>query len=370
MRRTILSSVVTAALGCAPAISAAQAPFDFDYVASGPTGARPALVFNDGKHTWIQPVAGKEMEVVGMPSRRSGPYIVVPGLPERILVSSGGATGIIARASSAEAWTPPSVRCESATTYVSFQKLRSRPDDSGERTIASIILEARRAERIVVTGHPDSKSKTLAENRARYVRERLIDAGVPDSVIEVRVELRPSPEREAKIEMKMPCQIIPDAPRANRAEPVPAAEPAIQTPMPDDAKAMQAAPAGASGQPPAPAAAASAGPFAMANAPAHEVSATDEAPPAQNDPAKSTPPSATFALRAGDRLSHALRAFLALHGVGLEWKAKYDLEITSDTEIGGADWKKTTAAAMEAAGFSAVFVRENNIVYVTDQPGR
>lgn len=373
MKRTILSSFVAAALGCASAGAEAQTPLDFDYVASGPAGARPALVFNDGKDTWIQPGSGREIEVVGMPSRRSGPYLVVPGIPERIVVSSGGATGVIARASSPEVWTPPSVRCAEQTAHVSFQRLRSYPDERGERAIASIIHEAKRAERIVVTGRPDAKSRTLAENRARRVRERLIASGVPDAIIETRVELKPSPGHEAEVEMRMPCRIVPNHPKTDRPGPIPAQATGNPAPMPNAGNASPAASKGAAE--PAPArneapVTADVPPPAMAGSPASEVRAADQAPQAQNDQTHSAPPSATLAIRSGERLSQALRAFLALHGVGLEWRAKTDLEITRETEIGGADWKKTTAAAMKAAGLSAVLVRENNTVYVTDRQER
>jgi hypothetical protein len=71
-------------------VSAASTdPFDFDYEIAGNVLERPALVFNDGTDTYLQPRVGQNLKVDGGHSQ--GPYIVVPGTPEEIHYSTGGA---------------------------------------------------------------------------------------------------------------------------------------------------------------------------------------------------------------------------------------------------------------------------------------
>jgi hypothetical protein len=71
------------------ASAASTDPFDFDYEIAGNVLERPALVFNDGTDTYLQPRVGQNLKVDGGHSQ--GPYIVVPGTPEEIHYSTGGA---------------------------------------------------------------------------------------------------------------------------------------------------------------------------------------------------------------------------------------------------------------------------------------
>ena len=65
-------------------------PFDFDYEISGGIAERPALIFNDGSKTYIQPRAG---QVITAPDGHpEGPYVVVDGTPETITYSVAGHT--------------------------------------------------------------------------------------------------------------------------------------------------------------------------------------------------------------------------------------------------------------------------------------
>jgi len=74
------------------ASAASTDPFDFDYEIAGNVLERPALVFNDGTDTYLQPRVGQNLKVDGGHSQ--GPYIVVPGTPEEIHYSTGGAVAI------------------------------------------------------------------------------------------------------------------------------------------------------------------------------------------------------------------------------------------------------------------------------------
>lgn len=65
--------------------SAATSPLDFSYRTSGVAAVRPSLVFNDGEDTYIQPSGRtKIVWLKGGEAERSGPYVIVKGLPQKI----------------------------------------------------------------------------------------------------------------------------------------------------------------------------------------------------------------------------------------------------------------------------------------------
>lgn len=82
-----------------PVTASANAPFDFSYRVTGATNLQPALIFNDGVDTYIEPgVGGDALRVVGAQSSRQGPYIVVFGLPDEFaLVNSRNERATIRR---------------------------------------------------------------------------------------------------------------------------------------------------------------------------------------------------------------------------------------------------------------------------------
>ncbi|MCP3712593.1 TrbG/VirB9 family P-type conjugative transfer protein [Paraburkholderia sp. CNPSo 3274] len=89
MTRRLLTLATLCAIGAAQIASAANTdPFDFDYEIAGGIAERPALVFNDGTKTYIQPRAGQTISVAG--SHREGPYMVVDGTPATIQLSVAG----------------------------------------------------------------------------------------------------------------------------------------------------------------------------------------------------------------------------------------------------------------------------------------
>lgn len=68
-------------------IAYADSPLNFNYTATGHNGIRPALIFNDGIDTYIQPMEGQQLE--GNISR-SGPYYVMKGTPSYLNVQING----------------------------------------------------------------------------------------------------------------------------------------------------------------------------------------------------------------------------------------------------------------------------------------
>lgn len=63
-------------------------PFDFDYEIVGGIVERPALIFNDGEKTYIQPRAGQIITADG--GHSEGPYVVIDGTPETITYRVAG----------------------------------------------------------------------------------------------------------------------------------------------------------------------------------------------------------------------------------------------------------------------------------------
>ncbi|EIM96701.1 hypothetical protein WQE_32806 [Paraburkholderia hospita] len=87
MKHTL--TIIALAVFSLSASAASTDPLDFDYQINGNMTERPALVFNDGTDTYIQPRAGQLLRVDG--GHAEGPYIVVAGTPDVISYSVGGA---------------------------------------------------------------------------------------------------------------------------------------------------------------------------------------------------------------------------------------------------------------------------------------
>lgn len=90
MKHTV-SRIALACIALLNAMTAHAAntdPFDFDYEISGGIAERPALIFNDGSKTYIQPRAGQVITAAG--GHPEGPYVVVDGTPESITYTVAG----------------------------------------------------------------------------------------------------------------------------------------------------------------------------------------------------------------------------------------------------------------------------------------
>jgi hypothetical protein len=88
MKHTL--TIIALAVFSLSASAASTDPLDFDYQINGNMSERPALVFNDGTDTYLQPRAGQVLKVEG--GHAEGPYIVVSGTPEVISYSVGGSS--------------------------------------------------------------------------------------------------------------------------------------------------------------------------------------------------------------------------------------------------------------------------------------
>ncbi|RQV14927.1 hypothetical protein DF039_21020 [Burkholderia cenocepacia] len=88
MKHTIkFLACAASAIVCAAASAANTDPFDFDYDILGGISERPALIFNDGEKTYIQPRAGQVIVADG--GHTEGPYVVVEGTPSSITYKVG-----------------------------------------------------------------------------------------------------------------------------------------------------------------------------------------------------------------------------------------------------------------------------------------
>lgn len=84
---TKILACAASAIVCAAASAANTDPFDFDYDILGSISERPALIFNDGAKTYIQPRAGQVIVAEG--GHTEGPYVVVEGTPASITYKVG-----------------------------------------------------------------------------------------------------------------------------------------------------------------------------------------------------------------------------------------------------------------------------------------
>jgi len=86
IRPLILSALVLTA--SAHAMAANTDPLDFDYQVVARAADRPALIFNDGLSTYIQPRPGQSVQADG--AQQAGPYWVVDGVPDVVRYSVNG----------------------------------------------------------------------------------------------------------------------------------------------------------------------------------------------------------------------------------------------------------------------------------------
>ncbi|WP_316157493.1 TrbG/VirB9 family P-type conjugative transfer protein [Cupriavidus sp. BIC8F] len=91
IRSLLLSALVLTA--SAHAASDTE-PLDFDYQVVARAADRPALIFNDGLSTYIQPRPGQVVQADG--AAQNGPYWVVDGVPDVVRYSANGQT-VVAR---------------------------------------------------------------------------------------------------------------------------------------------------------------------------------------------------------------------------------------------------------------------------------
>ncbi|MBN3785709.1 hypothetical protein [Burkholderia sp. Ac-20353] len=85
---TQLACVCAALIGSASTHAANTDPFDFDYEILGGIAERPALIFNDGAKTYIQPRAGQVITADG--GHHEGPYVVIDSTPQSITYKVAG----------------------------------------------------------------------------------------------------------------------------------------------------------------------------------------------------------------------------------------------------------------------------------------
>ncbi|RZT35412.1 pilus assembly protein PilL [Cupriavidus agavae] len=85
IRPLILSAL---ALVATHAVAADTDPLDFDYQVVARAADRPAMVFNDGLSTYIQPRFGQVVQADG--AVQNGPYWVIEGVPDMVRYSVNG----------------------------------------------------------------------------------------------------------------------------------------------------------------------------------------------------------------------------------------------------------------------------------------
>ncbi|GLC91964.1 hypothetical protein Tamer19_13720 [Cupriavidus sp. TA19] len=100
MKPLLISVLALAASGAA--VAADTDPLDFDYQVVARAIDRPALIFNDGLSTYIQPRAGQAVSADG--AQQDGPYWVIDGVPEVVRYSVNG-QNVVARWKRANAFT-------------------------------------------------------------------------------------------------------------------------------------------------------------------------------------------------------------------------------------------------------------------------
>lgn len=164
-----LPAVLALSVACAasPVWAANTDPFDFDYTIVGDLAERPALVFNDGTKTYLQPRAGQAITATG--GHREGPYVVVDGTPASIDYTVNG------RAASAQ-WkngntfiggpgTPDGLRADAPAGFAGFSGrlmlVGTRGALAPVRTISTTLPVAGMTKALVPQGWSGSAQKEV-----------------------------------------------------------------------------------------------------------------------------------------------------------------------------------------------------------------
>ncbi|CAG9180258.1 hypothetical protein LMG23992_04187 [Cupriavidus laharis] len=100
MKPLLISVLALAASGAA--VAADTDPLDFDYQVVARASDRPALIFNDGVSTYVQPRAGQTVSADG--AQQNGPYWVIDGVPDVVRYSVNGQP-VVARLKRANGFT-------------------------------------------------------------------------------------------------------------------------------------------------------------------------------------------------------------------------------------------------------------------------
>lgn len=184
---------LAASLFCAT--SFAQ-PFDLDYRVSGYESLRPKLIFNDGNDTFIQ--GDESLRAIGVPYERQGPYLVIKGIRERIVLEGRGMRKVsiiytgsaITPAMLTQQTEDSKARCDQAAVESRRVELMYGPENTApgpllRKTLQQQIPEINRSAFTQI--FIGSDGGILADKRASNLRDFLLKKNVPAVKFSVKV---------------------------------------------------------------------------------------------------------------------------------------------------------------------------------------
>lgn len=200
-----------ASLLCAAAFAQ---PLDLDYRVSGYESLRPKLVFNDGNDTFIQ--GDESLRAVGLPYERQGPYLVVKGIRERIVLEGRGMRKVsiiytgsaVTPAMLTQQGDNPKIKCEQAAVESKRAELMYGPSNviPGPLLLKTLQQQVPEINRSAFTQiFIASDGGTLAEKRTKNIRDYLLNKNVPASKFSVRAVDDPSGQAYMLISSAVPC---------------------------------------------------------------------------------------------------------------------------------------------------------------------
>lgn len=314
----------------APAPDPRTVPLDFSYRING-TGPAIGVVFDDGRDVFVQPVNRtlvSSLRVIDLPFRVQGPYLVVPGLIDRIEVGGAGAAGdrtiIEYRGQRRPDVTDSNGHCISITpeerrVTVPFGTGALQTEPGGLDHLARMVAIARGARRVTIIAQAERSNSPIAHRRAAHLRALLVAAGVEPGVIVEQVQT-PAASSAHVIALRDVAPCAQPTVASTAALPARAAVPAAQ-------------PASAAQDP------------VQVSGPTPPKVAADAAIP--DGPVA---PDLRLVFRPDSSVQATLRDYLKAHGMEVEFRAMPVLMVEALADVGGSDVRDVLRRALSRLG--------------------
>lgn len=217
--------------------NAGAQPLDIDYRVSGYESLRPKLVFNDGNDTFIE--GDESLRVLGLPYDRQGPYLVVKGIQERIVLEGRGMRKIsiiytgsaVTPAMLVRQTNAPKPKCDPSEIItirieLLYGPLNITPGSLLQKTLQQNIAEINRSAltQIFIAANGDG----LGEKRGKSLREYMLKNNVPASKFSILVADDPTGQSYMLIGNSS-CNTAPARQSSPTVYPTPLNQPRVET---------------------------------------------------------------------------------------------------------------------------------------------
>ena len=215
-KTTGVALAIALAATSAVASTSGTDPLDFSYQIAGGAKVRPALVFNDGIDTFIQPNPETESEITvkGADAEWQGPYLVIRGVVAefKIVTKKNGAVTVTYAAPRKPAIQRPSAMAQGPLQSGSMAAAPATPgaDKSPHEVVASAPVQGKDDRKVSGASVPKA-------NADEPPTKGSVDTATRDKAIRAAAEVKAEPKGELckpRIDVKESAYVVMFAPRA------------------------------------------------------------------------------------------------------------------------------------------------------------